>query len=645
MEQVNFLKKKRLMKTSLFLVIVTLFSCQENGVAPAPFGVVPTERQMKWQEIEYYAFIHFTINTFTGAEWGYGDKSPQLFNPSSLDVEQWAKTCKEAGMKGIILTCKHHDGFCLWPTKTTDYSVKKSPWKDGKGDLVREMSDACKKYGLKFGVYLSPWDRNHPEYARAEYVDVFKDQLKELLTNYGDVFEVWFDGAMGGDGYYGGTNEVRSIDNRTYYDWKNTYKMIRELQPEAVIFGHAGPDARWCGNESGWSGKTCWSTLLKETYYPGLSNYLELNNGNKDGQEWIPSEVDVSIRPGWFYKSSQDAHVKSTKQLTDIYYHSVGRNATLLLNLPPDQRGLIHEKDVEALMNLAKVIKSDFSNNLAKGANVEASNERGKRFSAKKAIDSDKNTYWATDDSVITASLIFNFKEPTKINRFLAQEYIRLGQRVRSFTLEAHINGEWQEIASETTIGYKRILRFPTVETDKIRFTVTDAKACITISNVELFYADESWKEENIVSDRRGNKISNTKSWKVLEDIELKTIIDSNPKTVSYQNGKAPLNLTIDMGKEYDVVGFKYLPDQSDSRKGVIFNYEFHVSKDGENWKTVSKGEFSNIQNNPIWQEKSFKEEKSRYVRLKMISNTQKDNIAGYAEIEVITKFLLDSNS
>lgn len=617
------------------LVIYFLFSCQENGVIPVPFGAVPTEKQMKWQEIEYYAFIHFTINTFTGAEWGYGDKSPQLFNPSNLDIEQWAKVCKEAGMKGIILTCKHHDGFCLWPTKTTDYSVRKSPWKDGKGDLVREMSDACKKYGLKFGVYLSPWDRNHPEYARAEYVDVFKNQLKELLTNYGDVFEVWFDGAMGGDGYYGGANEVRSIDNRTYYDWKNTYKMIRELQPEAVIFGHAGPDARWCGNESGWSGKTCWSILLKDTYYPGLSNYLDLNNGNEDGQEWIPSEVDVSIRPGWFYKLSQDAHVKSTKQLTDIYYHSVGRNATLLLNLPPDQRGLIHEKDVEALMNLAKVIKTDFSNNLAKDANVESSNERGKSFSAKKAIDSAKNSYWATDDSVLTASLTFNFKEPKKINRFLAQEYIRLGQRVRSFTLEAQINGEWQEIASETTIGYKRILRFPTVETDKIRFTVTDAKACITISNLEFFYADESWKEEKIVINKKNN---NTNNWKVLEDIELKNIIDNNPKTVSYQKSKAPLNLTIDMGKEYDVVGFKYLPDQSDSRKGVIFNYEFQVSKDGKAWKTVSKGEFSNIQNNPIWQEKSFKEEKSRYARLKMLSNTQNDNIAGYAEIVIITK-------
>ena len=627
------------MKTILLLlVIATLFSCQKDGVAPTPFGAVPTEKQMKWQEIEYYAFICMTINSFTGEEWGYGNQSPKLFNPSSLDAEQWVKTCKEAGMKGLILTCKHHDGFCLWPTKTTDYSVKSSPWKEGKGDLVRELSDACKKYGLKFGVYLSPWDRNHPEFARAEYVDVFKKQLKELLTNYGDIFEVWFDGATGGTSYYGGANEARYVDYGKYFDWKNTYKMIRELQPEAAIFGHAGPDMRWCGNEDGYSGKTCWSTLLKDTYYPGLPNYPELNNGNEDGQEWVPSESDVSIRPGWFYKSSQDAHVKSTKHLTDIYYHSVGRNATLLLNLPPDQRGLIHEKDVEAVMSLSKVIKSDFSNNLAKGSSVEVSNERGKSFSAKKAIDSDKNTYWATDDSVLTASLIFDLKKATKINRFLVQEYIRLGQRVRSFTLEAQLNGEWKEIASETTIGYKRILRFPTVETDKIRFTVTDAKACITISNMELFYADESWKKETIVSDKRTPKANHTNDWEVLEDIDIKNIFDNNPKTVSYQKGKSPLNLTIDMGKEYNVIGFKYLPDQSNLRKGVIFNYEFQVSKDGKGWKTVSKGEFSNIQNNPIWQEKSFKEEKSCYVRLKMLSNTQKDDIVGYAELEITTK-------
>lgn len=491
------------MKNSIpFLILYSflMFSCQEKVAPPVACNPIPNERQIAWQEMEYYAFIHFSMNTFTGAEWEYGDKDPQLFNPSALDCEQWARVCKEAGMKGIILTCKHHDGFTLWPSAFTEYSVKNSPWRDGKGDLVAELSTACKKYGLKFGVYLSPWDRNHPEYARSEYITYFRNQLRELLTNYGDVFEVWFDGANGGTGYYGGAKEHREIDRATYYDWDNTFKMIYELQPNTTIFGHAGPDARWCGNESGWAGETNWSTLLRDKYLPGLGNYPELNNGDETGQDWIPAEVDVSIRPSWFYRESQDDKVHSLERLVNIYYNSIGRNATLLLNFPVDKRGLIHKNDAKSVKRLADVIESDFDDNLALKANVSASNIRGssKKFSGQKVNDKDKNSYWATDDDVLAASLTLKLDKPTKVNRFLAQEYIRLGQRVKAFTVEAFVDDKWQEVASETTIGYKRMLRFPTVTTTQIRFNITDSKACPTISNIELYYASEDWKSENL---------------------------------------------------------------------------------------------------------------------------------------------------
>ena len=632
------------MKNNIFFLIIYsffFFSCNKKVDAPLACIPIPTDQQMVWQQMEYYAFIHFSMNTFTGAEWEYGDKDPQLFNPSELDCEQWARVCKDAGMKGIILTCKHHDGFTLWPSAFTEYSVKNSPWRNGKGDLVAELSAACKKEGLKFGVYLSPWDRNHPEYGRPEYITYFRNQLRELLTNYGDIFEVWFDGANGGTGYYGGAKEHREIDRLTYYDWDNTFKMIYELQPNAAVFGCAGPDVRWCGNESGWSGETCWSTLNKDDYGPGLDNYPELNDGNEGGSHWVPSEVDVSIRPGWFYRESEDDKVHSLEHLVNIYYNSVGRNATLLLNFPVDKRGLIHENDVESVIKLADVIEADFNDNLALRVNVSESNIRGnsKEFSGKQVIDGDENSYWTTDDTVLTASLTLNLDKPTKVNRFLVQEYIRLGQRVKAFTVEAFVDGVWQEIASETTIGYKRILRFPTVTTTQIRFNVTDSKACPTISNIELYHASEDWKGENLSLKHTHKKLASD-NWTFMGDNknEFKKLFDGKSNTVFYQKGKAPIDLVFDMGNLFEVNGFRYLPDQSESRKGVVFNYQFAVSTNGIEWKIVSEGEFSNIQNNPIWQEKSFEKTDVRYVKFTMLSNANQDDIGGYAEFEILTK-------
>jgi len=492
--------------TLLFLFFALLVSCDQTP-APDPVGPLPEARQLKWHELEFYAFVHFNMNTFTDMEWGLGGESPELFNPTELDCRQWARVCKEAGMKGIILTAKHHDGFCLWPSEYTEHSVKNSPWKNGKGDVVRELADACDEYGLKLGLYLSPWDRNHAEYGTDAYINYFRNQLTELMSNYGDVFEVWFDGANGGTGYYGGANEERKVDRRTYYDWPNTRQIVRELQPDAVMFSDAGPGVRWVGNEAGWAGETNWSIICRDEFYPGSPNYKDLTTGHEDGTHWVPAEVDVSIRPGWYYHKSEDHKVKSVKHLVDIYYNSIGRNASFLINFPVDRRGLIHEKDVEQLNKMVEVINRDLATNLTWEARVEASQVRGdsKKFDARRAVDDDPETYWATDDEIVAASLTLDFGEGTTFNRFLVQEYIPLGQRVKEFSLEAWVNGAWEEIDRQTTIGNKRILRFENVTSDKLRLNILDAKACPTISNVEVYHAPKLMEPPVIERDKLGN--------------------------------------------------------------------------------------------------------------------------------------------
>ncbi len=478
-------------KTNLLLLILVLITGCRKADPPEPFGPVPSERHLAWHQMEYYAFVHFNMNTFTNMEWGYGDESPELFNPAELDCRQWARVCKEAGMKGIILTAKHHDGFCLWPSKYTDHSVKNSPWKDGKGDVVKELSEACKEYGLKMGLYLSPWDRNHADYGSPEYITYYRNQLTELLTNYGEIFEFWIDGANGGTGYYDGADEDRKVNRKTYYDWPNTFEIVRELQPNAVIFSDAGPDIRWVGNEQGWANETNWCLLRRDEAWPGWPRYKELRSGHEDGTYWVPAEVDVSIRPGWYYHPSEDNRVKSLPQLLDIYYQSVGRNANLLLNFPVDNRGLIHEKDVEQVYKLAETLKADFAIELAGGKKVTVTNIRGnsRRYRASNVNDGKRRTYWATENNIIDASLVIDLEEPVEFNRFLIQEYIQLGQRVQEFTLEAMVEDNWKLLASETTIGYKRILRLPTVKTSRVRLNIIRSKASPLISNIELYNA------------------------------------------------------------------------------------------------------------------------------------------------------------
>jgi len=602
-------------------------------------------------------------------------------------------------MKGIIITAKHHSGFCLWPSKYTEYSIKNSPWKNGKGDIVGDLAKACKEYGLKLGIYLSPWDRNSAVYGKPEYITYFRNQLRELLTNYGDIFEVWFDGANGGTGYYGGAKENRRIDRKTYYDWKNTYQLIRQLQPKIVIWNDNGDraDLRWVGTEAGYVGETNWSLLNATGDVP--ENMLRF--GVENGDSWVPGEVNTSIRPGWFYHTYEDSRVKTLPQLLNTYYNSIGRNGTLLLNFPIDKRGLIHEIDEQNSLKLANAIKNAFAVNLALKNTAQASNIRGKdiRFAAARALDGDNNTYWATDDGVKNASLTLSFGKPTTFNNFMVQEYIRLGQRVKAFKVEALIAGQWQLITTQTTIGYKRILRFPTVTATKVRLTITDAKASPLISNIGIYNAPQILTAPAISRNKSGQvsisaddsesviyytvdrsvptktsakytspintagKVNikaiaydaNTgksgpistenfdivhKDWKILntEDGKANDVIDGNTASAWYQprDKKLPAEVVIDLGKTEELSGFKYLPGQGRTT-GVISHYQFSVSSDNQQWQMVNEGEFSNIQNNPLWQIKKFAAVQARYIKLTALRNTQNNDAAGYAEIDVIT--------
>lgn len=475
-------------KTFLLVLFVSLWSCSGRDVQPPlAVGPVPTPAQLAWHEMELNAFVHFTTNTFTDKEWGYGDESPAIFNPTAFDADQWIKTFKETGFKGVILTCKHHDGFCLWPSTFTDHSVKNSPFKK---DVVKEVAEACKRHGLKFGIYVSPWDRNHAAYGSPEYITYYRNQLDELFANYGPVFEMWFDGANGGDGFYGGTREQRKIDGATYYNWPATLDTVRKLEPEVIFFSDAGPGVRWVGNEHGQAGETNWNTITPDTLFAGKAGIENLlNTGSEIGTHWIPAEVDVSIRPGWFYHSKEDSLVKSPEKLFEIYLSSVGRGSTLLLNVPPDRRGLLHENDVKALTEWRALMDNAFKTNLALHATTTATQTRGESasYAASNTTDANAETYWATDDDTRSASINISFEKPQSVKYVVVQEYIKLGQRVKAFNVEAKVDDTWKVVGESTTIGYKRILKIDPVETGAIRITILDAKACPVISTIELY--------------------------------------------------------------------------------------------------------------------------------------------------------------
>ncbi len=487
------LHRASLFTALLFVLMACLSEKPTEAVAPPePVYPLPSEAQLAWHRMELNAFIHFTTNTFTNKEWGYGDESPAIFNPTDFDADQWVSVLKEAGFQGVILTCKHHDGFALWPSAYTDHSVANSPFQNGQGDVVRAVSDACRRHGLKFGVYLSPWDRNRTDYGKASYVTYYRNQLKELFTNYGPVFEMWFDGANGGDGYYGGDNETRQIDRKTYYDWPTTLDLVRNLQPkpEVLFFSDAGPGVRWVGNERGIAGETNWNTITPDTLYAGMAGINDLlASGSPDGTAWIPAEVDVSIRPGWFYHPEEDSLVKTPEQLFNIYLSSVGRGSTLLLNVPPDRRGLIHENDVAALRGWRQMLNEAFATNLVAGALATTDTHRGndEAFAASQVTDEDEETYWATDDGVTSGSLEIDLGQGRQIKYVVLKEYIKLGQRVSSFSVDAWVNDDWQIVAEGTTIGYQRILRIDPVTTSKIRVAIREARACPTLATVAVY--------------------------------------------------------------------------------------------------------------------------------------------------------------
>ena len=430
-----------------------------------PYGAVPSERQLRWHQMERCAFLHFSMNTFTDKEWGYGDEDPALFNPTAFDADAIIGGLKAGSMRGAILTCKHHDGFCLWPTRTTQHSVSSSRWRGGHGDVVKEISEAVRRHGLKFGVYLSPWDRNSALYGKPQYIEMYRAQLRELLTNYGPIFEVWFDGANGGDGYYGGAREMRKIDRRTYYDWPRTWDMVRSLQPGAVIFSDVGPDIRWVGNESGYADETCWATYdpVGEDGGAAAPGYVREKSGQIGtwrGSHWMPAECDVSIRPGWFWHAKEDSQVKTPAQIVDLYYKSTGRGASLLLNVPPDRRGLLHENDVTSLRRFGACIESTFANDLAKGANR----------------------------IVTETGITLDLHRPLTFNVIRLREDIRLGQRVQAFAVDVWDGDDWKAAAQGTSIGSCRLLRIAAPLTaTQVRVRITKSPVPPALAEFQLF--------------------------------------------------------------------------------------------------------------------------------------------------------------
>ena len=451
---------------------------------PAAHGPVPHARQLATHRRGMYGFVHFTMNTFTDREWGFGDEDPATFNPTALIAHQWVAAAKAGGLKGLILTAKHHDGFCLWPTATTTHHIGASPFRGGHGDVVAEFAAACRAGGLEVGLYCSPWDRNHPAYGTPAYVDVYHAQVKELLTRYGELFEFWFDGANGGDGWYGGAKETRKIDNRTYYRFPELWAECHRLQPNAVLFSDAGPDIRWCGNERGVTSTTNWAKVRPEGFAPGLVDDMErLAHGDADGTVWRGVEVDFSIRPGWFWHHTEQP--KSGAELFGLWLSSYGRGATFLLNLTPDRRGLIPNEDVAALADFQARVAAFTAVDVALGKTVTTDDARA-GHPGSLLVDGDANTAWATTDGRTTASASVDFGAEERIAGVRVDELITLGQRVESFAIDVW-HGHWLEVHRGTTIGAQRIIAIPPNRTGRLRLRILASQACPVISRLSVF--------------------------------------------------------------------------------------------------------------------------------------------------------------
>lgn len=461
-------------------LLVAIMVCAFIPVAAqkdVPYGATPSAAQLAWHEMDMYVLVHFTPTTFENKEWGYGDADPSVFNPSHFDANQIIRAVKSGGFKGLILVAKHHDGFCLWPTATTPYNISKSPWKNGRGDMVKEFETACRKAGLKFGVYCSPWDRNSPLYGTNDYVKIYRSQLKELYTGYGELFMSWHDGANGGSGYYGGRRDTTTIDRSVYYGWDTTWTMTRKLQPRATIFSDVGPDVRWVGNEEGAAGETSWATFFphpmegKTTTGPGDLKSDNLTSGERKGKYWTPAECDVPLRPGWFFHPEQNDKVKTPEQLFQIYLKSVGRGASLDLGVSPNAQGLLHENDVKTLDGFGKMLTATFKTDIAKRSSLKN----------KELLDDNRYSYARGNE------FILEWKELQHFDLIRIRENIKMGQRIDSLMAEAWVDGEWKQLTSVTSIGSCRIMNFNEVAARKLRIRVRGAAASPMISEIGVF--------------------------------------------------------------------------------------------------------------------------------------------------------------
>ncbi len=701
----------------------------QNEIIKKSTLVLPSMRQYQWQKNEFIAFIHFGPNTFTRREWGTGKEDPKIFNPKELDEKQWIATIKSAGMKLVMITAKHHDGFCLWPTQTTPHSVKNSLWKNGNGDIIKELTATAFQNGIKVGLYLSPADLNQIEapygkygngsktvltkipsnpdlqkkaktvfeYKLDDYNKLFMNQLYELLTRYGEISEVWFDGA----------NPKPGTGQK--YNSKAWFDMIRKLQPNAVI-AIAGPDVRWCGNEAGHTRKVEWSVIPfkkeEKDFIKPNATAEDLGSRSKlyhaDYLKWYPAETNTSIRNGWFYRDSLQ-QVKTVETLLDTWYRSVGGNTVFLLNLTPDRRGLIPNKDANNLRRLGAIIKESFQTNLVDNANIKASNSAAEN-PVKYAIDNDEYTCWKTTDNTENANIIIDLKKTESFNRLVLKEAIlHYGQRIEQFAFDIWSDNKWKEVANGTVVGYKNIRRFPTVSASKVRIRILQSRVAPTLSHIGLYLAPTFISNPKITRNRNGmvslkcqtpdpviyyttdgtnpdNRskiytkpfyfpigetikavayINNGKQqsdriekhfylcqekWSVnssgkKNSKNLLLAIDNNKNTIySCKSEKKHSAITINLGEKTKISGFYYLPRQDKSLQGITQSYAFAISNDGKNWKNVKKGSFSNIKNNPVIQKVMLKQNTTAsFIRFTSTQNINNDSWFSAAELGVIT--------
>ena len=590
---------------------------RSRGQAPAPYGALPSARQWTWHGREAYAFIHFNMNTFTDREWGYGDEDPRLFNPTDFDPDQIIAAVKAGGLKGAILTAKHHDGFCLWPTPLTEHCIRNSPYKDGKGDIVREVEQACRRAGIPFGVYLSPWDRNRADYGQPSYVEYYRAQLTDLCTHYGELFEVWFDGANGGDGWYGGARETRHIDAPRYYDWPSIVAMVHKLQPGACTFDPLGADIRWVGNENGIAGDPCWPTMPNAPYEQKLGN-----SGLRGGELWWPAETDVSIRPGWFYHADEDGRIKTPEDLIALYDHSVGRGTNLNLNIPPDRRGRIADQDVKVLRAFGDAIRATFATNLAESAVAHASGSLGRGFEPARVLDGDRDTYWTTPGKVLTPSLTLDLAPGTQFDVIRLREYLPLGVRVTRFALDAEIGGVWQTLAEHECISAQRIVRLPApIAPRRVRLRILEGTASPAIGEFGLYRSVAP--AQVVISATSETGVLDRSGWSVAAASApgAEKVLDGDFKTAWEPAAPVPghpVSLTLGFGKDVMLGGFSLSPAR-EAIEGTAPPKAYHAwtSMDGKTWDDAGAAEFGNIAYALATQRIHFgKPRKARFLRL-----------------------------